>query len=95
MAKNIGRNTTIYDSTTGADVSLNTSTYTSLFPPNTGRIGYKISNDSSHDILVQENGGSFLVFKRSLYESKQDNIFIGEILAKSVTGSPTIKVMEE
>lgn len=95
MTKRIGRNTNTYNETTGGDIVLNTSTYEVLLTENADRVGYKISNDTSSDILVNENGNDFVVPKRSFYESKTDNIFVGELTAKAVTGSPTIKVVEE
>lgn len=95
MTKKIERTRNTYDETTGADIALNTSTYTVLLAANADRIGYKVTNDSPNDVLINENGGEFLMFKRSIYESTEDNIFTGELTAKSVVGTPTIKVMEE
>lgn len=93
--RRIGGNRNTYTETTGGDVALNTSTYTMLLAESASRIGYKISNQSPHDILVNENGADFVVFKRSVYESPHDDVFIGELTAKSITGSPTVTVAEE
>jgi len=95
MAKTIERNSNRYDDTIGSDVVLNTSTYTVLLVANSLRIGYKVTNDTGNEILINENGADFLMFKRSLYESTTDNIFIGELTAKAVTGTPTVKVVEQ
>lgn len=83
-------------------MSLNTTTYTKILSADKSRLGYKISNDSPHDILVKElafddpdstTDIGFIVFKRSLYESQQDLYPIGEISAKAVTGTPAIRVV--
>jgi len=84
-------------------IELNTSTYTTLLGPNGNRIGYHITNDTPHDILIKEQGfdvpdsddRGFRVFSRSVYESKPDNIATGEISAKAKTGTPSILVVEE
>jgi len=94
MAKKIERTRNTYDETSGGDVVLNTSTYTVLLEPNPNRIGYKITNNTSKDILVNENGKDFTVYKRSLYESEPDNVFTGELTSKSLSGTPTISVVE-
>lgn len=95
MTKTIERTSNRYDDTNGSDVVLNTSTYTVLLDANDKRIGYKITNDTGNEVLVNENGSDFLMFKRTLYESTTDNIFIGELTAKAVTGTPTVKVVEQ
>lgn len=104
MSKMIGRNTNTYDTvTTPLAIALNTTTYTTIAAPNKDRIGYKITNDSPHDILVKEKAfddpdaldRGFQVFKRSVYESKVDNIPVGEISAKALSGSPSILYVEE
>ncbi len=104
MSSMKGRNTNTYDEVNAPlSIGLNTSTYTDVLPENKDRIGYKITNDTSHDILVKEMSGSvpdqldrgFKVFKRSVYESKVDNIPVGIISAKALTGSPSILVVEE
>ena len=102
--KSIGRNTNTYDSVNAPlGITLNTSTYTTLLPPSPTRIGYKVTNDSSHDILIKEQAAGvpdsadrgFKVFKRSVYESVPDNVPVGEISAKALTGTPTILIVEE
>lgn len=95
MTKTIERTSNRYDDTNGSDVELNTSTYTVLLVANSMRIGYKITNDNGQEVLINENGADFLMFKRSLYESTTDNIFIGELTAKAVSGTPTVKVVEQ
>lgn len=104
MVKETGRNINTYDSVNAPlAIGLNTETYTTLLSPDGDRIGYKISNDTPHDIVVKEQEfddpdsatRGFIVFKRSVYESKPDNIAVGEISAKAVTGSPSVLVVEE
>lgn len=104
MAVKIGRNTNTYSSVNAPlAITLNNITYTDVLQANDKRIGYKITNDSAHDILVKEMSGSipdqldrgFKVFKRSVYESKVDNIPIGIISVKAVSGNPEILVVEE
>lgn len=104
MSNTIGRNRNTYDTVNApTGIALNTSTYTTLLPPNAMRIGYKVTNDTPHDILIKEQAAGnpdssdrgFEVFKRSLYESMPDNVAIGEISAKALTGSPTILIVEE
>lgn len=101
---NIGRNTNTYDEVNAPlPITLNTTTYTDVLVANSDRIGYKITNSSAHDILVKEMAGvlpdqadrGFKVFKRSVYESKPDNIPVGIISVKAVSGSPEILVVEE
>ncbi len=100
----IGRNINTYNEVNAPlPIQLNTATYTTLIGDNIERIGYKISNDSAHDILVKEQAfddpdsadRGFRVFKRSLYESKTDNVPIGPISAKAVSGSPFVLFVEE
>jgi len=104
MAKQIGRNANTYDTVSAPlAIALNTSTYTTIGQPNDSRIGYKITNDSPHDILVKEKAfddpdaldRGFKVFKRSVYESKPDSFPVGEISAKASSGSPSILFVEE
>lgn len=99
-----GRNTNTYEEVNAPlPIQLNTLTYTNLVDGNPNRFGYKISNDSPHDIIVKEQAfdnpdsgdRGFKVFKRSLYESKTDNIPIGPISAKAVSGSPSVLFVEE
>lgn len=103
MARNKGRSTNTYDDVNAPlGIALNTSTYTTLLTANEDRIGYKITNDTPHDILVKEQGAGdpdsadrgFEVFKRAMYESTTDNIAVGEISAKALTGSPIVLVVE-
>lgn len=104
MVKSIGRNINKYDSVNApVAITLNTSTFTTLLTANDDRLGYKITNDTSHDIIVKEAefddpdalDRGFKIFKRSLYETKPDNIAVSEISAKAVTGSPEVLVVEE
>lgn len=95
MTKMIERTSNRYEETSGSDVVLNTSTYTVLLTANSMRIGYKVTNDNGQEVLINENGADFLMFKRSLYESTRDNIFTGELTAKAVSGTPTVKVSEQ
>ena len=104
MTRKIGRNVNTYDTVdTPLAVTLNTATYTTLAAPSGSRIGYKITNDTAHDILVKEKAfddpdaldRGFQVFKRSVYESKVDNIPVGEISAKALSGSPSVLFVGE
>ena len=102
--KRIGRNTNMYSAVNAPlAITLNTATYTTLAVEFLERIGYKITNDSAHDIIVKEQefdnpdslDRGFKVFKRSVYESKPDNFPTGEISAKAVSGSPSVLYVEE
>jgi hypothetical protein len=104
MAKNAGRSKNTYDAVSAPlAIPLNTATYTTIAVENNDRLGYKITNDTAHDILVKEQAfdvpdaldRGFQVFKRSVYESKPDNVAIGEISAKALSGSPSILFVEE
>jgi len=104
MGKDIGKNTNTYDDVNAPlAITLNTNTYTKLLDANNKRIGYKISNESSKTIFVKEQGAAipdssdrgFVVFARTVYESKPDQIPIGEISAKAISGSPEVLVVEE
>ena len=99
-----GRNINTYDTVDApTPIELNTTTYTTLGLGNHKRIGYKVTNDSAHDIIIKEQAfddpdsadRGFKVFKRSLYESKTDNIAVGPISAKAVSGTPTVMFVEE
>lgn len=102
--KNIGRNTNTYGEVNAPlAIELNTSTYTDVLLANPDRIGYKITNDSAHDVLVKEMAGvlpdqqdrGFQVFKRSVYESKDGTFPVGVISVKALSGTPYIMVVEE
>lgn len=99
-----GRNTNTYTTVNAPlPIQLNTATFTPLGGDNEKRIGYKITNDSPHDIIVKEQAfddpdsadRGFKVFKRSVYESKPDNVAIGPISAKAVSGTPFVMFVEE
>jgi hypothetical protein len=101
--RNKSRTANSYDSITGATVTLNNTDFVTVLAPNMGRIDYKITNDSPHDIIIKEQAFDdpdsttdigFSVFKRSVYESPPDNIAVGEISAKAVSGNPEIRVVE-
>lgn len=103
MTAMIGRNVNKYDSVNAPEpILLNSSTYTNVLLANPTRIGYKIGNLEAHDILVKEQDAAtpdqldrgFPVFKRSVYESPVDNVAVGIISVKALTGSPTIQVVE-
>lgn len=91
------------DTNTPLGITLNTSTYTVLLPANKNRIGYKVSADDSHTIVIKENVAGvpdnlirgFKLHKRGLYESRAGDKPIGEISAIALTGSPIILVTEE
>lgn len=100
----IGRNINTYDEVNAPlSIVLNTATYTDILPANTARIGYKITNDTAHDILVKEMSGTipdqldrgFKIFKRTVYESLVDNVPVGIISVKATSGSPSILVVEQ
>jgi len=104
MTKKIGRNINTYDEVNAPlSIALNTTTYTDILIANERRIGYKITNDTAHDIFVKEQSGAlpdqldrgFKIFKRSSYESKVDNVPVGIISVKAASGSPSILVVEE
>lgn len=100
----IGRNVNKYDSVNASEaIELNTATYTDVLDPNPERIGYKITNDSAHDVIVKEMSSGvpdhldrgFKLFKRTVYESKTDNVPVGSISVKAASGTPSILVVEE
>jgi hypothetical protein len=102
MVKITGRNTTTYDSVDAPlPIALNTTTYTELGDVDHARLGYILSNDSSHDIIVKEDDiaspdsqdRGFIVYKRSTYETPQDLIPVGKISAKAKTGTPTVMIV--
>ena len=104
MGKRIGANKNTYDTVDAPTaITLNTSTYTTLGAADLKRIGYKVSNLSSHDILIKEQGAGdpdslsrgFALFKRSVFESKAGTFPVGEISAKALTGSPTVLFVGE
>ena len=102
--KIVGRNVNMYSEVNAPlAITLNTTTYTTLATEFPKRVGYKITNDSAHDIFVKEQAfdnpdaldRGFKVFKRSVYESKPDNFPTGDISAKAASGSPAILFVEE
>jgi len=104
MARRVGRNRNTYDTVNAPTaITLSTSAYTTLLSPSATRLGYKITNDTPHDILIKEQAfddpdaadRGFQIFKRSVYETKPDNVPVGEISAKALTGTPAVLVVEE
>ena len=102
--KMIGRNVNTYTSVNAPlAITLNTATYTTLAAPMADRVGYKVTNDNPHDILIKEAAfdepdaldRGFGLFKRSVYESKPDNVPVGEISAKALSGTPAVLFVEE
>lgn len=103
MSKTIGRNRNTYtDVNAPLEITLNSATYTEILPPNTERIGYKITRVGG-DILVKEMKASkpdqldrgFEVKKNVSYQNEPDQVPVGIISAKARVGSPTILVVEE
>lgn len=104
MVRSVGKNINTYDTVDAPlSITLNTTTYTTLLSPDPERIGYKLTNDSPFDILVKEKAfdnpdsadRGFKVFKRTVYESKADNVPVGEISAKATNGTPSILAVSE
>lgn len=104
MTIKIGGNLNTYATVDApTSIGLNTSTYTTLASPQERRIGYKVTNDTPHDILIKEKAfddpdsldRGFQLFKRSVYESKPGNVPVGEISAKALTGTPAVLFVEE
>jgi len=100
--KTIGRNANTYDLPDAPlGIELNTATYTKILDAKIDRIGYKVSNLSQNTILIVEKipndnqDRGFPLFGRAVYESKTDNVPIGEIHAKALTGTPSILVTDE
>lgn len=102
--KKLGRNVNTYTSVNAPlAIPLNTVTYTTLSGPMADRVGYKVTNDNPHDILIKEAAyddpdaldRGFGLFKRSVYESKPDNVPVGEISAKAMSGTPSVLFVEE
>ena len=100
----IGRNINRYSGVNAPlPITLNTSTYTTLAAPKADRVGYKVTNSNAHDILIKEAAfddpdaldRGFSLFKRSVYESKPDNVTVGEISAKALSGTPAVLFVEE
>ena len=101
--RTIGRNLNKYDTVIApTPIALNTVAYTTVSVANEDRLGYKITNDSAHDVLVKEQAfdnpdsldRGFKVFKRSVYESPPDNVPVGPISVKAVSGAPSILFVE-
>jgi len=82
-------------------IALNTTTYTKLLDANEKRIGYKVSNLDQNTILIVEKvpdddlDRGFVLFGRTVYESKDGSIPIGEIHAKALTGTPSVLATDE
>jgi len=82
-------------------ISLNTTTFTKLLDARERRIGYKISNLANNTILIVERvpiddqDRGFAIFGRTVYESISDQIPVGEIHAKALTGTPSVLVTDE
>ena len=103
MSKTIGRNRNTYtDVNAPLEITLNSSSYTEIFPANEDRLGYKITKVGG-DILVKEMATDkpdsldrgFEVKKNVSYESPADNMAVGIISAKARAGSPTVLAVEE
>ncbi len=104
MAKKIESTRNTYDDpNTPLRVTLNAATYTDIFSANEDRLGYKVTNDSPHDILIKEKASAnpdsadrgFGVGKRSNYESPDSRVAVGIISAKAVSGTPAVLFQEE
>lgn len=104
MARNTGKNRDTYDTVNAPlAITLNTATYTTTLSANPDRLGYTITNDNAQDIFVKEKAAGdpdsadrgFTIFKRSVYESPDSPVAIGEISCKAVSGSPSILVTEK
>lgn len=104
MVRKVGKNRDTYDTvTTPLEISLNSTTYTTLLVENADRFGYMITNDNSQEILVKEKpfddpdaqDRGFKVWGRTVYESPESAVPIGEISAKAKSGTPTIFVVEK
>ena len=99
MAKKTEKTRNTYDEVNAPlGITLNTSTYTKILDANPDRVGYVLSNDSPHKIFVQEQvpddqlDRGFIVPAQSSYEPNNEPV--GEIHAKSATGTPSILIVE-
>lgn len=104
MVRSAGKNRDTYDTVnTPLAITLNTATYTTVLSPEPNRLGYTITNDNAQDVFVKEKAAGdpdsadrgFTIFKRSVYESPESPVAIGEISCKAASGSPSVLVMEK
>ena len=85
------------------EISLNSSTYTTLLPANPDRFGYTVGNLAQQLIYVKEKATGdpdsddrgIPVFGRTVYESPEKHVPIGEISAKAASGTPSVLVTEK
>lgn len=90
------------DVSTPLEITLNTSTYTTLLAPNDGRIKYTISNLSQNTVLIKEKAAAdpdssdrgFALFGRMTLIESGDTLGLGEISAKALSGTPALLVTE-
>ena len=101
--KKLGKNQNMSDlGGTPVTVALNSSTTVKILDANPDRVGYELTNNSSHDVWIKRQAasvdnivtGNAYVFKRSFYESPTDYIYTGEVSAIAVSGSPSVTVSE-
>ena len=99
MTKVIGSTSNTTDETTGlAGVALNTLTWTKTHNANPKRLLWRAANFAPNIVVCREAPASapdsgerpIPLPKNSVYESQPDNVYTGEISAKSLTGTPTI-----
>ena len=82
-------------------VVLNATTSTLISAVNEERQMITIINDSSQDVWIKFQAASvdndkkgIMLWKRSTYEMPVDNVYLGEISAISVSGTPEIFITE-
>ena len=95
------RNKNVNDAPVHSSVALNTSTWTEILDANPERISIEISNDSSHDVLLYfaatgsaVDADALVLPKKSHYWSLPDNMDTSKVSAKSVTGTPSLRIKE-
>lgn len=80
-------------------IALNSSTATSIVSANNERIFFSVSNSTSQDIWLQfeKEGTGFenaIFMPKQSYWEMPSNLYFGEIKAISVSGTPTVTILE-
>lgn len=101
MVINKGRNINTNDAPVHTSVSLNSSTWTEILDSNTNRVSIEIQNDNSQEVLLYfgatgdaVDADALKLYKKALYYSFTDNVDTSKISAKSVSGTPTLRIKE-
>ena len=102
MGKTIGRNTNTNDAATlSPAIGLNITTSTKIADANSDRIFLSVSNPSNQGVFVKLQAASvddltkgIYVAARDVWHMPTDNIYTGEVSAKSSVDEPDVYVTE-